>query len=190
MLDLLEARTSVPAVQLVEPGPTPEQLERILQCGLTAPDHANMRPWRFITVQGEAREALGDVFVKAAQKDNPDLPAEKLARLKQKPLRSPLIVVIVATITKDHLKTPEVEQILSAGAATTLIQLAATASGFESIWLTGPNTYNSEIKAALGVEPKDQIIGFVYIGTAMKPPTKKARPNLGDHLSEWNQPLT
>lgn len=189
MLDLLEARTSVPAVQLIEPGPSPEQLERILQCGLTAPDHANMRPWRFITIQGEAREALGDVFVKAARKDYPDLPDEKLARLKQKPLRSPLIVVIVATITEDHPKTPEVEQILSAGAATTLIQLAATASGFESIWLTGPNTYNTEVKAALGVEPKDQIIGFVYMGTPMKTPAKKTRPELGDHVSQWNKPI-
>lgn len=189
MLDLLEARTSVPAVQLTEPAPTQQQLERILRCGLNAPDHANMRPWRFITIKGDARAALGEVFAKAAVSDNNDLPAEKIARMKQKPLRSPLLVVIVATITKDHPKTPEIEQILSAGSAATLIQLAATASGFGSIWLTGPNTYKTQVKAALGVDAKDQIVGFLYLGTPSKGETPKTRPELSDHLSEWHGPL-
>lgn len=190
MLDLLENRTSIPAVQLNEPAPNQQQLERILRCGLTAPDHANMCPWRFITIQGDARTALGEVFAAANLKDNPELPAEKIARMKQKPLRSPMIVVIVATITADHPKTPEIEQMLSAGAAATLIQLAATASGFGSIWLTGPNTYNHDVKAALGVSKADQIVGFLYIGTPMKAATPKPRPELSEHLSEWHAPLT
>jgi len=149
-----------------------------------------MHPWRFITIKGDARANLGDVFANAALKDDPNTPAEKIARMRQKPLRSPLIVVIVATITADHPKTPEVEQMLSAAAATTLIQLAATASGFGSIWLTGPNTYRSEVKTALGVSEKDQIIGFLYMGTPAKSINKKDRPNLKDHLSEWHSPLT
>lgn len=186
---MLEARTSMPAVQLVEPAPSQAQLNRILQAGLTAPDHASMRPWRFITIQGDARDKLGDVFASAALKDNPNTPDEKIARMRQKPLRSPLIVVIVATITADHPKTPEVEQILSAGSAATLIQLAATASGFGSIWLTGPNTYHSDVKAALGVAAKDHIVGFVYMGTPAKPAAAKPRPDLADHLSEWHAPL-
>lgn len=188
MLETLEARTSMPAIQLVEPAPTQAQLERILSVGLTAPDHANMRPWRFITIQGDARSKLGDVFAAAALKDNPDTPAEKIARVRQKPLRSPLIVVIVATITIDHPKTPEIEQILSAGSATTLIQLAATASGFESIWLSGPNAYLPDVKHALGVAPGDHIVGFVYLGTPAKQATPKSRPALSDHLSEWHAP--
>ncbi len=189
MLETLEARTSMPAMQLVEPAPTQAQLERILHVGLTAPDHASMRPWRFITIRGDARNKLGEVFAAAAIKDNPDMPDEKIARVRQKPLRSPLIVVIVATITADHPKTPEIEQILSAGAATTLIQLAATASGFGSIWLSGPNAYFPDVKAALGVAPTDHIVGFVYMGTPAKAAVPKPRPVLQDHLSEWLAPL-
>lgn len=190
MLDLLENRTSIPAVQLTEPAPSQEQLERILRCGLTAPDHANMKPWRFITIRGDARAKLGEVFAESAVLQEPDLPAEKVARMKQKPLRSPLIVVIVATITADHPKTPEIEQVLSAGAAATLIQLAATASGFGSIWLTGPNTYNENVKKALGVKASDQIVGFLYLGTPSDKPGVKKRPDLNEHLSEWTTPLT
>lgn len=190
MLDLLEARASVPAVQLTEPAPNQEQLERILRCGLTAPDHANMRPWRFITIKGDARTALGEVLAKAALKDDPDLSTEKIARMKQKPLRSPLLVVIVATITANHPKTPEIEQVLSAGSAATLIQLAATASGFGSIWLTGPNTYRAGVKTALGVAESDHIVGFLYMGTPSKASSPKNRPDLNDHLSEWQSDLT
>lgn len=189
MLEMLEARSSIPAIQLVEPAPNPEQLKRILQAGLTAPDHAAMRPWRFITIQGDARARLGDVFAAASLKDKPDTPEEKIARIRQKPLRSPLIVVIVATITENHPKTPEIEQVLSAGSAATLIQLAATASGFGSIWLTGPNGYLPEVKSALGVAEKDHIVGFVYMGTPAKPAASKSRPALDDHLSEWDGPL-
>jgi len=190
MLDMLESRTSTPAVQLTEPAPDQQQLERILRCGLNAPDHAGMHPWRFITIQGDARISLGEVFAKAARKDEPDLPDEKIARMKQKPLRSPLIVVIVATITADHPKTPEIEQFLSAGAAATLIQLAATASGFGSIWLTGPNTYKQDVKTALGLSQSEHIVGFVYMGSIAKPTNPKPRPDLKNHLSEWHAPLT
>jgi len=188
MLDALLNRISIPAVQLIEPAPNEEQLERILSAGLCAPDHACMRPWRFITITGDARHALGDVLASVASKYEPDLPAEKIARTKQKPLRSPLIVVIVATITNDHPKTPVVEQILSAGAAATLIQLAATAQGFGSIWLSGPNTYRQEVKDALGISADDQIIGFVYMGTPSKPAASKPRPNLENHLTQWHGP--
>lgn len=190
MLEMLETRTSMPALQLSDPAPSSEELERILSAGLTAPDHAAMRPWRFITIQGDARNKLGEVFATAAKKDNPNTPDEKIARIRQKPLRSPLIVVIVATITENHPKTPEIEQILSAGAATTLIQLAATASGFGSIWLSGPNAYLPDVKAALGVAEKDQIVGYLYMGTPMKPAAAKKRPPLSEHLSAWHEPVT
>jgi len=180
MLETLEARTSMPAIQLVEPAPNQAQLERILNVGLTAPDHASLRPWRFITIKDDARNKLGDVFAAAALKDNPDTPVEKIARIR----------LIVATITADHPKTPEIEQILSAGSAATLIQLAATASGFGSIWLSGPNTYHADVKAALGVAPADHIVGFVYMGTPAKPAAPKTRPVLTDHLSEWQAPLS
>lgn len=190
MLDLLENRTSVPAMQLSEPGPDKDELENILRCGLTAPDHAGLRSWRFITISGTAREALGEVFERVAIEDTPDMPPEKLARIKQKPLRAPLIVVIVATITENHPKTPEVEQVLSAGAATTLVQLAATQSGYGSHWLTGPNAYHPTVKKALGVASKDQIVGFIYIGTPPEKTQTKKRPDLAEHLSDWSGPLS
>lgn len=189
LLETLHSRQSVPASQLTEPAPNDEQLNQILQCAITAPDHGKLRPWRFIVIRDEARNALADVFVEAAKIREPDISEQKLERLREKPLRSPLIVVIVTTLTPEHPKAPEIEQTLSAGAATQLMQLGATALGFGSIWLSGANAYDETVKKALGVEQKDQITGFLYLGTPPEKPGPRRRPDVSDHVSLWNSSL-
>lgn len=185
LLSLLQNRHSFPASQLIEPAPDDQQLEQILRCAVAAPDHARLRPWRFIVIRDQARHALARVFVEAAKLREPGISEAQLERLAQKPLRSPLIVVVVTTITADHPKTPEIEQTLSAGAAVQLMQLGATAAGFGSIWLTGANAYDEHVKSALAIDSKDQITGFLYLGTppAETPPRKRA--DVADHVTTW-----
>lgn len=185
LLDLLHNRHSFPATQLQDPAPDDEQLHDILRCAITAPDHGQLRPWRFIVIRGEARQALGDIFVDAAKARDPQINEQKLNKLRDKPLRSPLIVVIVATLTPEHPKAPEIEQALSAGAATQLLQLGATAMGFGSIWLTGANAYDDNVKTALGIASQDQITGFLYLGTPPADRPARRRPEVSDHISEW-----
>ena len=189
LLDTLHTRHSVSASQLSEPAPDSEQLNDILKCAITAPDHGKLRPWRFIVIRDEARHALANVFVEAAKVRDPDMSEQKLERLAEKPLRSPLIVVIVTTLTPEHPKAPEIEQTLSAGAAVQLMQLGATALGFGSVWLSGANAYDENVKHALGIETKDQIAGFLYMGTPPETVPPRRRPELSDHVSEWVAPL-
>ncbi len=186
MLSELQQRQSTPANLLDEPAPCDDQIAEIVKAGLAAPDHAHLRPWRFIVIRGDARQKLGDIFVEATVRREPDMPDEKLEKQRLKPTRSPLIIAVVATITEDHPKTPVVEQILSAGAAMQLMQLAATALGFGSIWLTGPNAADNHVKSALGIDAGDELVGFLYIGT---PRNKKPQPDrapLSEHLSDWS----
>jgi nitroreductase len=185
-LSFLQERHSFPANQLTEPAPDSEQLEQILRCGLSAPDHARLRPWRFVVIRDQARHALADVFVKAARRRDPELSEQKLDLLGQKPLRSPLIVVVVTVVTPDHPKTPVIEQSLSTGAAVQLIQLGATALGFGSIWLTGANAYDEQVKTALNIDEKDQIAGFLYLGTPPDKTPSRQRPEVSDHISHWH----
>ncbi len=189
LLDTLHTRHSVSANQLSEPAPNAEQLNDILKCAITAPDHGKLRPWRFIVIRDDARHALANVFVEAAKVRDPDMSEQKLERLAEKPLRSPLIVVIVTTLTPEHPKAPEIEQTLSAGAAVQLMQLGATALGFGSVWLSGANAYDENVKQALGIETKDQIAGFLYMGTPPETIPSRRRPELSDHVSEWVAPL-
>jgi len=190
LLKTLQSRHSIPANLLSEPAPTDEQLTEILKCAITAPDHGKLRPWRFIAIRGDARHQLAEVFIEAAVQREPDISEEKLEKLRTKPLRSPLIVVIVTTLTPDHPKAPEIEQHLSTGAAVQLLQLGATAAGFGSIWLTGANAFDETVKRALGIAKKDQIAGFLYIGTPKDTDVVRRRPDVAEHLSNWTAPLT
>ena len=185
LLNTLHTRHSIPASLLEEPAPNEQQLNDILRCAITAPDHAKLRPWRFIVIKNDARYALANVFTNAAKIREPTISEQQLTRLKEKPLRSPLIVVIVATLTTNHPKVPEIEQVLSAGAAVQLIQLGATALGFGSIWLTGNNAFDENVKKSLEVEEKDQIVGFLYMGTPPKEVPIRHRADIADHVSEW-----
>lgn len=186
-LAFLQQRASIPANCLVEPGPSDEEIREIVTAGLAAPDHAAMRPWQFIIIRGDARAALGEVFEQATLNREPDMDPGKLARVKEKPLRSPLILAVVANITPDHPKTPEIEQVLSAGAAAQQIMLAANTLGFGAVWLTGPNASAPEVKAALDIAETDIIVGFLYMGTPSIKLPKPGRPNLSDHLSYWRE---
>lgn len=185
MISELQERVSYPARVLEEPAPNSEQLTEILKCAMSAPDHAQMRPWRFIIIEGDARIKLGEAFVKATKQRDADVSEEKLESVAGKPLRSPMIITVIASITEDHPKTPVVEQILSAGAAAQHISLGANALGFGAAWLTGPNTYSSIVKEALGIEAKDQIVGFIYVGTPSMSKPRRPRPDPADFVSHW-----
>ena len=56
-LEFLQQRNSSP--KLTEPAPGEAQMEQIFRAALRAPDHAWLRPWRFLTISGDRREAFG-----------------------------------------------------------------------------------------------------------------------------------
>ena len=71
--------------RLVDPGPDAAELNTILQAALRAPDHGRLRPWRFVVVAGDRRQALGDVFVRSLRLKGVDDPA-KLEKAVHPPL--------------------------------------------------------------------------------------------------------
>ena len=42
-----------------------------MAAAMSAPDHGNLSPFQFITIEGDARAKLGDVFVEALKKRDP-----------------------------------------------------------------------------------------------------------------------
>ena len=51
--------------RLSAPGPTPEQLSTILDAAACAPDHGELHPWRFVILEGEAKDDFGQVLAAA-----------------------------------------------------------------------------------------------------------------------------
>jgi nitroreductase len=181
-LSFLYEQTSIPAKQLADPAPDDVQLKLILQAAMSAPDHGTLTPYRFLIIKGDARHALSQVFEDAARKRGLDETA--IAKQKNKPLRSPLIITVVACLS-DNPAIPEVEQILCAGAATQHIQLACSRLGFGSIWLTGENCYDLMVYEALGLDVSERIIGFIYVGTPVRGVQKKNRAAASERTITW-----
>jgi nitroreductase len=181
-------RVSTPANMLIEPAPNDEQLAQIFRAAMNAPDHMHLKPYRFITIRGEARQALSAVFVNAVQIRKPDVDSDYLKKQGQKPLRSPLIVVLVASL-HDEPKVPEIEQMLCVGAVANNMMLASNALGFGSIWLTGDNSYDDNVCRPLGLTSSERIIGFIYLGTPKVKKSNRETPDLSDKVSDWVGPL-
>jgi nitroreductase len=162
VFDAIHARAS--AVRLIEPGPGPEALERILKAGTCAPDHGRLSPWRFVVIEGEARRILGEAMAAARARRMPAPSAQELLIEREKPLRAPTIVAVAARITANE-KVPEIEQVIAVGAAVENMLLAAQALGFGAMWKTGAPAYDPDVKGAIGLKPADHIVAFLYLGT-------------------------
>lgn len=189
MIDLsfFNEHQSIPAKDLVEPAPSADELGRILQAAMSAPDHGEMRPFRFIVIQGDARQQLAKVFEQAARL-RPHLDEAGVEKQKSKPLRSPLIVVVVARVMQNP-KIPDIEQILSAGCAAQHIQLACSALGYGSVWLTGDNAYDIQVYEPLGLDINERVVGFIYIGTPQQSLPSKPRQDASSVTTHWLAPL-
>ena len=185
-IDNLLTRNSSP--KLVEPTPSEHDLHTIYQAALRAPDHARLAPWRFLQIQGVARQHLGELFVQASEKKSEDLTESDKNKIKQKPLRAPLIIVAIADI-QENPKVPEVEQLLSVGAAVQNILLAAHALGFAGIWRTGSMAFDATVKKGLGLSVSEQIVGFIYVGTREGKQKSLPQYQPSDFVSDWQRAL-
>lgn len=181
-IEMLHNRVSVPV--LLDPAPTQEQLDIMFRAAIRAPDHGGLMPWRFLVVKGDARMQLGDLFVKAIRAKGNDLAEDKAVKLQKKPLRAPMIIVAIAK-TQAHLKVPEVEQIITAGCAAHGLLLAAYAQGLGAMWRSGEMAFDPVVKAGLGLQAHEQIIGFLYVGAAKRMRAVSQEITEG-MVSDWN----
>ena len=146
-LDAILNRSS--AAKLVEPGPTGQQLDTILTAGQSAPDHGRLQPWRFVIIEGDARNVLANTMAGLRLAKFPDSPQEALAQERAKAFRAPTIIAIAAAVTEG--KIPAIEQVMAVAAATQNMFLAAFAMGLGAMWKTGGAAYDESFKVALGL---------------------------------------
>ena len=182
-IETLLTRKSSP--RLNEPSPSKEELELIFQTALRAPDHASLKPWKFIKVSGEGREKLARASLGALEKIDAKKAQESKEKILNAPYRAPLIIVVVSSIKEHHI-VPEIEQILSAGAAAQNMLIAAHSMGYSGIWRTGLISFNKEISKSYGLDDNDIVIGYLYIGTPEKKMTLPIKSNTNDFVINWD----
>jgi nitroreductase len=166
LFDAINSRAS--SGRVMEPGPSPEQLEKLIAAAGRAPDHGRLKPWRFVVVNGAAREVFASAVAEARRARLPDMTDDQIVAEKDKVRRSPTIIVVGCAVTPGNNKVPEIEQVIAVGAAVENLFLAANAMGIGVMWKTGPAAYDAGVKAAVGLKAHDHIVAILHLGTRVK----------------------
>ena len=148
LLSFLETRRSAKPRDLVGPGPSAAELERILTIAARTPDHGKLTPWRFVTIGEDQRAALEALLLDALEAEVPGATDAHRQKEREFAHYAGQLVVLLSALTPDH-KIPVREQELSFGAAGMNLLLGAQALGFDAGWVTGWRAYSDRVAAAL-----------------------------------------
>lgn len=183
-VELLLSRQSANLLQ--EPAPDGAELDLILDAGLRAPDHGRLRPWRFVLIRGNQRQAWADRLAQAAEARDPANGRAMGEKSRAWVARTPLIIAVGVEVKAGNI--PEIEQLLSAGAAAMNMLSAIHLLGYGGMWVTGANSYDPQVNKWLGFEAPSRLVGFLGVGTPRPQPAdapKIARPSRDRHTTEW-----
>jgi len=183
-LHALDARRSVPAKQLGEPGPDPATLLRMLASAVRVPDHGKLVPYRFLRIAGDARHSLGAFLAERAVQRDPQVSPAQLDKDRHRFSHAPLIITVIAS-PRPSPKVPEAEQLMTAGCVCFALLQAAQALGFGAQWLTAWMAFDPAVHAHLGLAEGEQIAGFIHIGTPKTAVPERERPDPAALLQDW-----
>ncbi|MEQ1725841.1 MAG: nitroreductase [Sphingopyxis sp.] len=185
-LVLLRSRRSGKARDMAAPGPDAAQLADIIAIAMRVPDHGKLAPWRIVEIAPHARGAFAAMLVAAYRAERPMAGRLEIEAIDAFSRQAPTMLALLST-PNTASAIPLWEQQLSAGAMAMQLLNAAHAHGFVANWLTGWPATSAAVTAALGASGgEDRIIGFIFIGTALKPLEDRPRPNRDDIAREWD----
>ena len=173
---LIHSRQNMSPKRLAAPGPTPAQLEQLLNAAAAAPDHGQLIRWRFIIIPQDKRALLAEVFAQALFERDPDATPEQIAAAREKAHRAPLLLLAVARLGPAEPDIPALERMVSLGCAIQNMLLTAHAIGFGSGLTSGQAMASSQMRTLFALTAGEQPVCFVNIGTASKRKPQRARP--------------
>lgn len=180
---LMATRRSGKPRDLGAPGPTSDQLDRILAAATRVPDHGKLAPWRFVVVPDDKRDAFHALLDRAYRAERPEANKVELEAVRMFAYQAPtLVVALSAPAHASHI--PIWEQELSAGAACMNLLIATHAEGLAGGWLTGWAAYSDIVRDAFG-GPGERIAGFLFLGTPMRDLEERPRPERDAVVKVW-----
>jgi nitroreductase len=200
IIQLIRRRRSV---RRFEKGKTVSRdtLLRIAEAGRWGPTGANAQPWDLVIVDDtEKKQQVLDVFLRQSQRlvDH----AKGFPAVKKTYLANTVAIFIVlgdprwkgcfpqatsAEWEHEYAANNERIYLASLGAVIQNIQLAVTACGLTSAWLSGggEDTTNKELSAVLGYPAHMEAIGTIPVGYPEKDVNLRYRRPL-DQIVHWN----
>jgi nitroreductase len=122
-------------------------LDELFELARWAPNHHATNPWRFRVLGRGALERLKQA---AGQ--------EQEAKLD----RAPTLIVVSAALLGDPLQ--DEEDLHATAIAAYIVLLVAHARGLAGYWRTPAVLRTPEGRAAVGLTPREQVIGLIHLG--------------------------
>lgn len=147
-----------------------QTISDLLTLADNAPTHGRTEPWRFIVYSGEGFKKFcqdhGDMYWEHTSEETRN-PATKdnLTHFAQH--ASHLIIAVMKRTPET--KIPFLEEYAATSAAVQNILLGASVRNIAAIWNTGGMALKPPMKAYLGLDPEDEVVGLIYLGYSDDP---------------------
>lgn len=174
-----------------------KDIMEIIQSGTKAPSSKNRQPWKYIVIQGNAKEEMLRVFRQGIEREENEsalLPQSKqhIAAAKYTVdimAEAPIIVFVVNSLGKNILEelTPEehiyeICNIQSISASIQNMLLAATEKGIGSLWIC--DIYFAYSELCEWLDSDGQLVAAIAFGYPNEFPKERPRKNIED-IVEW-----
>ena len=163
---LLLTRYSVSARHLQEPGPSSDDVWTMAMAALRAPDHGKKIPFRFVVSRGDGRLRLAQLFEAYALARGKD--AEAIALERDRAMRAPVTIAVVARIDAADEEVPVHEQWACVGGAIANALMALHCMGYGAKMVSGVRARDAAIGAAY-CQPGETLVGWIVAGTPRGP---------------------
>ena len=183
--EVIRSRRSIYPKQFSSRKVHAEQIQVMIENARWAPSHRLTEPWRFVVFQDDAKNDLGAFHAALYEKESGEsFNAFKKEKILMNASKSSAIISVV--LKRDELKrVPRKEEYASVSCAVQNLHLTATAFGIGGYWGTGAMTYHPEMRAHLGFEEQDEVVGFFYLGyPEIEWPRKQVRKQVRE-ITEW-----
>jgi nitroreductase len=154
-------------------------IAELCEAAVWAPNHRLTEPWRFATLTGAARNALGEVAA-AGLLATGRTDEARLARARSKFVRAPVVLAVGCRPEPESVRYAEDRDAVAAGIQNLL--LAATAAGLASYWATGIAARQPATAELCGFEAGTEIVALIYLGW---PIGETASPGRATPIINW-----
>ncbi len=170
-MDVERAIASRQSIGRVTQEPVPRQeIERLLDSAVHAPNHRITEPWRFHVFAGKGRGELARARAELAriqaeaEGEEEEFAAGRISRERKKAFRAPVVIAVISSGGRDEIET--LENYAACAAAVQNMQLTAHSLGLATIWRTGAHAYHPYMRDFFGLEGGDKIVAYLYLGYA------------------------
>jgi nitroreductase len=175
-LHLITSRQNTSPRRLVAPGPGEDQVNDMFLAAAAAPDHGEIRPWRFVLVPQDKRVLLADVFAQALMERDALASNEQVEQAREKAFRAPFLALVIAHLGPCEPDIDPLERMVSVGAAIQNVLLCANSMGFGSSLTSGQAMRSEPLRQLFQMREGERAVCCINVGTVVKPRPMRTRP--------------